>query len=176
MKSSAVYSGFAAVAFDGGPPLVAVRLADGFDLGPHQIPPAVFILEQRADLPRPRPLLFELFADDEDLETRQAVDLQLEDGVGLLGVELEPRHDLFGRVRLAVRLADDPDDLVERVEDRFEAIEQVDPLLERAELVLEPPGDDLQPEMQEVPENLLEVEPLGPADFRVVRSESGTSG
>ena len=65
----------------------------------------------------------------EDLEPRQAVDLQLEDRVGLLGVELEPLHDLLGRVGLAVRLADDLDDLVERVEDLLEAFEDVDALL-----------------------------------------------
>ena len=43
-----------------------------------------------------------------------------------------------GGVGLAVGLADDPDDLVERVEDRLEAFEDVDALLERLELVLEP--------------------------------------
>ena len=90
----------------------------------------------------------------EDLEPRQAVDLQLEDRVGLLGVELEPLHDLLGGVGLAVRLADDADDLVERVEDLLEAFEDVDALLERRELVLEAPGDDLEPEVQEVPEDL----------------------
>ena len=116
-------------------------------------------------------LLLELLADDEDLEPRQAVDLQLEDGVGLLGIELEPRHDLLGGVGLAVRLADDPDDLVERVEDRLEAFEDVDPLLQRGELVLEPPGHDLEAEVQEVPEDLL-------ADraARAVRAPGSRSG
>ena len=68
----------------------------------------------------------ELLLDDEDLEPRQAVDLQLEDRVGLLGVELEPLHDLLRGVRLAVRLPDDLQDLVERVEDGLEAFEDVD--------------------------------------------------
>ena len=76
--------------------------------------------------------------DDEDLEPRQPVDLQLEDRVGLLGVEREALDDLLGRVRLAVRLADDLQDLVERVEDLLEAFEDVDALLQRLELVLEP--------------------------------------
>ena len=87
----------------------------------------------------------------EDLETGEPVDLQLEDGVGLLGVELEPRHDLLGRVGLAVRLPDHLDDLVERVENGFEALEDVNPFLEGGQLVLEPPGDDFEPEVQEVP-------------------------
>ena len=173
MKSSAEYSGSPlSLAIDRAA-LVAVRLVDVFELGADELPAAVFVLEQRADLARALALLLELLADDQDLEPRQAVDLQLEDGVGLLGVELEALHDLLGRVRLAVRLADDLDDLVERVEDRFEALEEVDALLERGQLVLEPPRDDLEPEVEEVPEDLLEVEPLGPADFGILGRESG---
>ena len=45
---------------------------------------------------------------------------------------------------------------------------------ERGELVLEPLGDDLEPEVQEVPEDLLEIEPLGPADLGVLgRDQAG---
>ena len=156
MKSSAVYSGS---------PLslaIAVRRLSPYvllltllELGADQLPAAVFVLQQRADLPRALALLLELLPDDQDFEPRQPVDLQLEDGVGLLGVELEPRHDLLGGVGLAVGLADDADDLVERVEDHLEALEDVDALLERRQLVLEPPGDDLEPEVEEVPEDLL---------------------
>ena len=136
----------------------------------------LFVLQQRPDLARALALLLELRADDEDLEACEAVDLQLEDRVGLLGVELESLHDFLGRIGLAVGLADDPDDLVERVEDRLEAFEDVDALLERRELVLEPLGDHIEAEMQEVPENLLQVEALGPADLRDSPSGSGTSG
>ena len=73
-------------------------------------------------------LLFELLADDEDLEAGEAIDLQLEDRVGLLRVELEPLHDLLRRVGLALGLADDLQDLVEGVEDLLEAFEDVDAL------------------------------------------------
>ena len=97
----------------------------------------LLVLEQRADLPRALALLGELVLDDEDLEPRQPIQLQLEDGVGLLGVEREALDDLLGRVRLAVGLADDADDLVERVEDLLEALEDVDALLQLRELVLE---------------------------------------
>ena len=174
MKSSAVYSGSSlslAIALRRlSPYFVPISSSSRAD----QLPAAVFVLEQRADLARALPLLLELLADDQDLEPRQPVDLQLEDGVGLLGVELEPRHDLLGGVRLAVRLPDDADDLVERVEDLLEAFEDVDALLERRQLVLEPPGDDLEPEMEEVPEDLLEIEPLGPADLGVLgRDQAG---
>ncbi len=63
--------------------------------------------EQLLDLASALLLVGELLLDDEDLQPRQAIQLQLEDGVGLLGVELELRHDLLGRVRLAFGLADD---------------------------------------------------------------------
>ena len=62
---------------------------------------------------------------------RQPVDFQLENGIGLVGVEIEARDDLLRRVRLAVRLSHDPEDLVERVEDFLEAVEDVRPLPER---------------------------------------------
>ena len=84
------------------------------------------LLSSALDLLRALPLVGELLLDDEDLEARQPVDLELEDRVGLLGVEREPLHDLLGRVLLAVGLPDDLQDLVERVEDRLEALEDVD--------------------------------------------------
>ena len=112
--------------------------------------------------------------DDQDLEARQPVDLQLQDRVGLLGVQLEALDDLLGRVRLAVRLADDAQDLVEGVEDALEALEDVDAPAERGQLVLEPRGHHVEAEVQEVPEDLVQVEPLGPADLRVLgRDQAG---
>ena len=92
------------------------------------LPAASSSLSSAADLARALALLGQLVLDDENLETREAIELQLEDRVGLLGVELEALHDLLRRVGLAVRLADDPDDLVERVEDLLEALEHVDAL------------------------------------------------
>ena len=116
----------------------------------------------------------ELVLDDEDLEPRQSIQLQLEDGVGLLGVQLEALDDLLGRVGLAVGLADDADDLVERVEDLLEALEDVDALLQLRQLVLEARGHHVQAEVEEVPEHLLQVEPLGAADLGVLgRHQAG---
>src|SRR5215467_2856621 len=160
--------GFGAVAGDEGPPLVAVLRADLFELSPDEFPPALFVAQQRGDLAGALALLFEFVPDDEDLEPGEAVDLQLEDRVSLLRVELEPLHDFFGGVGLPVRLADDLDDLVERVEDLFEAFEDVEAFLECRQLVLEASGDDLQPEVEEVPEDLLEVEPFRASELRVL--------
>ena len=69
---------------------------------------------------------------------------------------------------LAVGLPDDLQDLVERVEDGLEAFEDVDARLQRFELVLEPGAHDLEPEVQELPEDLVQLEPLGLADERVL--------
>ena len=144
---------------------IGVRLLHLLDLLAHDLPAIVFALEQPRDLPGALALLGELVGDDEDLEPRQPVDLQLEDRVRLLGVELEPLHDSLRGVGLAVRLADDAEDLVERVEDLLEPLEDVDAPLQRLQLVFEPRGDDVEPELQEVPEHLVQIEPLGPADL-----------
>src|SRR5581483_11869659 len=98
----------------------------------------------------------------------QAVDLELEDRIGLFGVELEARHDFFGGVRFSVRLPDHLDDLVERVEDGFESFEDVNALSQRCELVLEPLRHDFEPEVQEVPEDLFQIQAFGPADFGIL--------
>ncbi len=51
-------------------------------------------------------LVLELLLDHEDLEARQPIELELEDGVGLLLVELELLHDLLRCVGLALGRAD----------------------------------------------------------------------
>ena len=126
------------VARDRGAARIAVLLLNLFDLLAHQRPPAVLVLQQAADLTRALALLLGLLADDQDLETGQAIDLELEDRVGLFGVEREPLDDLLRGVLLAFRLPDDLQDLVERVEDLLEALENMNALLQRLELVLEP--------------------------------------
>ena len=136
----------------------------------------VFVLQQRTNLARPLPPLGELVLDDQNLEAGQAIELQLEDGVGLLGIQREALDDLLGRVGLAVGLADDLDDLVERVEDLLEALEDVDAPSELLELVLETAGDDLEAELEEPPEHLVQFEALGLARPARSRSEPGTSG
>src|SRR5438034_10222951 len=102
---------------------VAVFPLNLLELAAHQLPAAVFISEQPGDLPRALALLFELVSDDEDFQPREPVNFELQDRVRLLGVEVEPLHDLLGGVGLPVRFADDADDLVERVEDFLEALE-----------------------------------------------------
>ena len=72
------------------------------------------------------------------------------------------------RVGLVLGGADELDGLVERIEDDREALQDVDPLLQRAELVLQPPGDHLEAEVEEVAERRPQVHLLGRGDLRVV--------
>ncbi len=104
----------------------------------HDGPPALLALQQAANLPRALALVLGFLADDQDLEAGQAIDLELEDRVGLFGVEREPLDDLLGGVLLALRLPDDLEDLVQRIEDLLEALQDMDAFLERLELVLQP--------------------------------------
>ena len=136
-------------------PAVPKPAASALELLAHDAPDALRALlgEELLDRARALPLLLELLLDDEDLEAREAIEAQLEDRVGLLVVELEPRHDLLGGVGLAVGRADDLEDLVERVEDDREAVEDVHPPRELGELVLEALRDDVEAEVQEVPEH-----------------------
>ena len=50
-------------------------------------PASRLVLEERVDLARAAALLLELFPDDQDFESRQPINLQLEDRVGLIGVK-----------------------------------------------------------------------------------------
>ena len=140
-----------------------------FQLAADDAPAILLVAQQARDLPGTLALVGQLRRDDEDLEAREPVDLQLEDRVGLLGVQTEALHDLRRGVGLALGLADEAQDLVERVEDFLEAFEDVDALFERAQLVLEARGDDVEPELQEVPEDLVQVQPLGPSDLGILR-------
>ena len=75
-------------------------------------------------------------------------------------VELEALHQLLGCVLLALRLPNNPNRFVERVKDDDEAFEDVDALEELVQLELEALGDDLHPEVDEVPKDGLEAKAL----------------
>src|SRR5262249_31344984 len=144
------------------PPAVAVLLLNRLELFADDGPAALFVPEEAADLTRALAFLFRFLPDNQDLQPGEPVNLQLEDRVGLLGIQRKPLDDLGGRVGLAFRFADDLEDLVERVEDLLEPFEDMDALFERGELVLEAIGHHFEPEIQKVPEHRMEVETLGP--------------
>ena len=147
--------------------------AHRLDLVAHHRPARRLVVERAAQLAGPLAGRGQLLLDHLDLEPRQPVDLQLEDGVGLLGVEPEAGDDLPRRVGLALGLADDPQDLVEGVEDLGEAFEQVLPPRQRGQLVLEPPRHDVEAEVQEVPEHRLRDRGAPAGRPRPARSGSG---
>ena len=133
-------------------------------------------LEQLADLPRPFVFVLQLVQHDVDFEFRQPVELQFEDRVGLVLVQTlaplpggEAFHDLRRRVGLAVAVADDLEDLVQRVEDQRESVQDVDASFQGGQLVFEARGDDVQTEVQEVPQRLLQRHAAWRADLRILR-------
>ena len=87
--------------------------------------------------------------DDANFEARETIELQLEDGVGLLVVEAEP-FMIFSAESAFPGLANDLDDFVERVENLLKAFEDVIRFLSRLELVFEAPRHDVETEVEEV--------------------------
>src|SRR4030095_11532696 len=134
---------------------VAVLLLDFLNLDSDNVPAALFVSEQRVDLPNPPAAILEFLADEQNLEPRQPIDFEFENRIGLFRVQAEAFDDLLSRIRLSFRLADDLQDVVERIKDLLEALENVDALLDRRQLVFQPLGDDIEPEMKEVPEHRM---------------------
>ena len=153
---------------------VAIRLLDLTDLPPYQGPPLGLLLEQAADLPGTRAFGRQLLTNDQDLESCQPIHLQLEDGVGLFRVEREAFHDPGGGVCLPVGLADQTQHLVQGVEHDLEPLENVDAASKCGELVFQTPGDDVEPEPEKVPQHLVQIQPFGSADLRLLgRHQTG---
>ena len=128
------------------------------------------------DLRGSLPLLRELVEDVVDLQLAEAVELGFQDGVGLGLGEPEPVDQLGRGVGLAVAVADDPDRLVEIVEDDREAFEDVDPLEQILQLEPQPARHDLQAEVEEMLEDPLQVEAAAGRPPRPRRPAAGTSG
>src|SRR5262249_9734979 len=149
-------------------PLVVELLADVDELVPHDLPPPGLALQDPLDAPRLLLLGEELLADGVDLQARQLVELHLEDRVDLHVVEIAALGQLGGGVLLALRAADELDGLIEPVEDLDESLEDMDSPQELGEVEAEAPGDDVEPEIEEVPERSLEIEPRRRADLDVL--------
>ena len=88
MKSSAVKATSSAASISVRR-LSAVRFPDLLDLVAHDSLARLFVLQQCAQLSGTLALVGQLVLDDEDLEPGQAIQLQLEDRIRLVGVELE---------------------------------------------------------------------------------------
>ena len=139
------------------------------DLAAHHLEELALVTEDRLDLLGATLLLGQLGEDEVDLQPGQLVELELEDRVGLLVRQLEALRQLGGGVGLAIRLADDPDRLVEHVEDEREAFEDMDAALQLGQLELEPPAHRLLAEGEELTQHRRQVDPQGSGDLFVVR-------
>src|SRR5271157_1725050 len=147
----------------------AARLAEGLvdllELGLDDLPPRRFVVEQELDLGGPLPLLLQLIEDVADLELAQAIELGLEDGIGLDLAQLEPPDQLGCGVCLAVAVADDLDRLVEVLEDDCEPLEDMDSLEQVLELEPQASDHNFHAEIEKVLENRRQVEPAGNSDL-----------
>src|SRR5207248_3685122 len=107
-------------------------------------------------------LLLQFLQDLLDLHLRNAVELRIEDGVGLDLVQLERLHELDRRVRLAVALSDQADGLVQVIKDNAEALQDVNAAPELLQFELKATTDGGQPEIQEVSEDNFEPQSFWP--------------
>jgi hypothetical protein len=89
---------------------------------------------------------------------------------------LKTLDDLLRGVRLAIAGADDLQDLVQRIEDKSKAVEDVDARVQRVQLVLQPARHHFMAEVQEVPEDGLQIEPLGSAHVGIFRRHQAGEG
>ena len=138
--------------------LVAVALGDLDELLLDQGEHRVLVAEQLAQLADPLDLVGVLALDRVRLERGQLRQAQLEDGLGLDVGEAEALDQArAGRVAV-VRRADQLDHRVEVVERDEQALEAVDLRLERAELVLGAPDDDLALVLDVVVDDLAQRE------------------
>ena len=147
---------------DPGPALVLVGVGDLAQLVPDDPPPGGLVVEQLLDRGGALALLGQLAEDVRDFELAQAVELGFEHGVGLQFGESEPRDQLRRGVGLAVAGPDDPDRLVQVVEDDREPFEDVNAALqEHAARVTTQSASDFEPKSRKCYGILLRSEPGG---------------
>src|SRR6185295_5646928 len=139
---------------------VAVRLRDLLELVHHDPVDAPGGGEDVLEVGDRDPELLELVLDLLALETGEALQLQLEDLVGLDLREAPAGDEAVLGLGRRLRSADERDHLVEVVEGLHEAFENVGPRLRLAELVGAPPAHDLPAEVEEELAGLEEVQDL----------------
>ena len=180
MKSSAVYSRFASAS-------ISVRRLSSF-ASPYGLLDLLRSRRARASsgsssffsspliCHRALALLLELLLDDQNLEPGQAIDLQLEDRVGLFGVELEARmifsaaSALPSDLRTMRRISSSASKTFSKPSSRWMRF------FSASSSCSSRARDDVEPEVQEVPEDLTADRAARAGRPRGSRSGSGTSG
>ena len=153
---------------NGGAAGVGIALFDVAQLVLDQLPALALVVEHQAEAGGEGALFGQLALDDLDFELGEAVELEFENGVGLVVVEPEAVHDALRGVGLVARRADEFDALVEGAEDFLEAFEQVNPLFELLELKGRAPDDHLHPEVEKALEHRHQVHALRRRDVGLV--------
>ncbi len=148
------------------PPLVSVLLPHLPDLGLHKPPDPPRAREDAFDFREPGFLLAELAQHGLDLQARQAVEPEFEDGLGLRVVQAEFRLELLARIFAAIGLPDRAHRCVQIREQLPEPLEDVDPAFEEPAFVPETALHDLVPEVQELREERLQIHPRRHAHLR----------
>ncbi len=134
---------------DGGATLGAEGLVDLHQFVADLAPQSFLGLEQLANLLGLGFLLGQFGSDVVDLQTRNAVQCEFEDGIRLSFIQRERLHQLLGGVLLAGAFANEFESLVESVEDDGESLQDVNPLLKLRKLILIPAANRLQTESRE---------------------------
>ena len=107
--------------------------------------------------------LRELVHDLLPLEAGEALELHLQNGLGLELGQAEVRHQALAGLGGRLRPANEPDDLVEAVQRDAQPLEDVGPRLGLAKLELGPAPDDLATKLDELLDELEQVQDLRPA-------------
>ena len=156
---------------DAAPPWIAVGGSDLEELPSHLAPQRLGAPQDGADPLSLGALPRELLTDDVDLQLREAVELQLQDRVGLNVTETKAGDDPLGGVLLTLAVADEDDALVQRIEDGLEAFEDMNSLQKLREVELEPAPHDIETEVQELPEQCAQPHLGRRADLWVLGRE-----
>ncbi len=130
--------------------------------------------QQPFDLSSTLFLVLQFIQDQIDFQPGESIKFQFQNRVGLLGIQStfadrKLLHDLVGSIGLAFTAANDANDLIQRVKDQGKTVQDMNPPLQRCEFVLQSPRDHVQTKVQEVPQYFLEPQPIGRADFRILR-------
>ena len=147
---------------DLGAPLVAVLALHRPQLVDHDAHQQRFAAENLAQAPNDPLQLGQLVEHLLPFEPGQALELHVEDGLGLNPAQLEPLHEALARLGGIAGAADEGDDGVEMVEGDLEPLEDVGPGLGLAQIVLGAPPDHVVAECDEPLDEVEQPEDAGP--------------
>ena len=146
-----------------GPALVAEPLARLLQLVDDDLNQQLLARENRAQPLDGFHQLGQFVGDLLALEPGQALELHVEDGLGLDHAEAELRHQAFAGFRWVPRTANQLDDGVEMIEGDLQPLEDVCPRLGATQLELDAAPDHFAAELDELLDDLQQRQDLRPA-------------